>query len=179
MYTVAGQMDNDPCFNMENQPNALFVNMGDGSFSDVSIASGADDPGTGRGVAHGDFNGDDLLDLFVVNMGIRDGEPGTSRLFINASENGNNWLRIVPRGTGSNSFGIGGKGGSYRRQRKANQGNGSQPVPHVQLSSPRFTSAWGDAEIVDAVEIRWPSGKTQRLENVPVNQELTIVEPAG
>ena len=99
LYTVAGQMDNDPCYNMENQPDALFLNMGDGTFSDVSEASGANDPGTGRGVAHGDFNGDGLLDLFVVNMGTRDGKPGKARLFINTSDNDNHWLRVVPRGT--------------------------------------------------------------------------------
>ena len=178
LYTVAGQMDNDPCFNMENQPNALFVNMGDGTFSDVSTASGADDPGTGRGVAHGDFNGDGLLDLFVVNMGTQDGEPGTSRLFINASEDGNNWLRVAPRGTGSNRFGIGARvvvtvgGAKQIREMGASQSHMSNSVVPVHFGL-------GNAEIVDAVEVRWPSGKTQRLENVPVNQELTIVEPTG
>ena len=178
LYTVAGQMDNDPCFNMENQPNALFVNMGDGRFSDVSSASGADDPGTGRGVAHGDFNGDGLLDLFVVNMGTRDGEPGTSRLFINTSENDNNWLRVVPRGIEGNRFGIGARvvvtvgGAKQIREMGASQSHMSNSVVPVHFGL-------GDAEIVDAVEVRWPSGKTQRLENVPVNQELTIVEPTG
>ena len=178
LYAVAGQMDNDPCFNMENQPNALFVNMGDGTFSDVSTASGADDPGTGRGVAHGDFNGDGLLDLFVVNMGTRDGDPGTARLFINASENGNNWLRVVTRGNESNRFGIGARitvtagGVKQVREMGASQSHMSSSVVPVHFGL-------GDAEMVDAVEVRWPSGKTQRLENVPVNQELTIVEPAG
>ena len=178
LYAVAGQMDNDPCFNMENQPNALFVNMGDGTFSDVSSASGADDPGTGRGVAHGDFNGDGLLDLFVVNMGTRDGEPGISRLFINTSENGNNWLRVALRGTDSNRFGIGARvvvtaGGARQiREMGASQSHISNSVVPAHFGL-------GDAETVDAIEVRWPSGKTQRLENVPVNQELTIVEPTG
>ena len=178
LYTVAGQMDNDPCFNMENQPNALFINMGDGTFSDVSDASGADDPGTGRGVAPGDFNGDGLLDLFVVNMGTRDGEPGTARLFINTSENDNNWLKVVLRGTESNRFGIGARvvvtaaGAKQVREMGASQSHISNSVVPVHFGL-------GDAEMVDAIEVRWPSGRTQRLENVPVNQELTIEEPTG
>ena len=178
LYTVAGQMDNDPCFNMENQPNALFVNMGDGKFSDVSSASGADDPGTGRGIAHGDFNGDGLLDLFVVNMGTLDGKPGTSRLFLNTSENGNNWLEVITRGTVSNRSGIGARiivtvgGLTQVRETGASQSHMSNSV------APAHFGLAG-AEIVDVLEVHWPSGKRQMLERVPANQVLTVVEPTG
>ena len=178
LYTVAGQMDNDPCFNMENQPNALFVNMGDGKFSDVSSASGADDPGTGRGIAHGDFNGDGLLDLFVVNMGTLDGKPGTSRLFLNTSENGNNWLEVITRGTVSNRSGIGARiivtvgGLTQVRETGASQSHMSNSV------APAHFGLAG-AEIVDVLEVHWPSGKRQMLEMVPANQVLTVVEPTG
>jgi hypothetical protein len=34
----------------------------------------------------------------------------------------------------------------------------------------------GDAEAVEFVEIKWPSGKIQRLENLDANQILTITE---
>ena len=178
LYTVAGQMDNDPCFNMQNQPNALFANMGDGTFSDVSRASGADDPGTGRGVAHGDFNGDGLLDLFVVNMGTLDGEPGASRLFLNTSANDNNWLEVTTKGTVSNRSGIGARiivtagGITQIREMGASQSHMSNPVVPVHFGL-------GGAEIVEVIEVRWPSGKRQRLENVPANQALTVVEPTG
>ena len=178
LYTVAGQMDNDPCYNMENQPNALFLNMGDGTFSDVSEASGANDPGTGRGVAHGDFNGDGLLDLFVVNMGTRDGKPGKARLFINTSDNDNHWLRVVPRGTESNRFGIGTRivvtagGISQVREMGASQSHISNSVVPAHFGL-------GDAETVDVIEVYWSSGQEQELENVDVNQELTIEEPTG
>ncbi len=178
LYTVAGQMDNVPCFNMQNQPNALFANMGDGTFSDVSRASGADDPGTGRGVAHGDFNGDGLLDLFVVNMGTRDGEPGASRLFLNTSDNDNNWLEVITTGTVSNRSGIGARvvvstgGGTQVREMGASQSHMSNPVVPVHFGL-------GGAETVGMVEVYWPSGKVQRLENVPANQALSVVEPSG
>ena len=176
LYAVAGQMDNDPCFNMEHQPNALFVNRGDGTFADVSGASGANDPGTGRGVAHGDFNDDGLLDLFVVNIGTLDGEPGTARLFINTSDTANNWLRVTLRGIDSNRFGIGAKlvltvgEATQLREVGSSQSHMSNSVVPAHFGL-------GAAETVDSLEIHWPSGKTQLLEDVPVNQQIEIVEP--
>ena len=37
----------------------------------------------------------------------------------------------------------------------------------------------GDAETVDVIEVYWSSDQEQELENVDVNQELTIEEPTG
>ena len=178
LYTVAGQMDNDPCFNMEHQPNALFANMGDGTFTDISGASGADDAGTGRGVAHGDFNGDGLIDLFVVNMGTRDGEPGAARLFINTTANDNNWLSVVVGGAENNRFGIGARvevtagGVTQVRAMGASQSHMSNSVVPLHFGL-------GNAETVDAIQVFWPSGRTQLIENVDINQQVVIAEPAG
>jgi hypothetical protein len=49
-------------------PNQLFRNNGDGTFTDVSRASGiADHVGKGMGLAFLDFNSDGRLDVFVAN----------------------------------------------------------------------------------------------------------------
>lgn len=37
----------------------------------------------------------------------------------------------------------------------------------------------GDASVANFIEIRWPSGKSQSLSNVPARQILTLVEPGG
>ncbi|MGH9659811.1 MAG: CRTAC1 family protein, partial [Bryobacteraceae bacterium] len=54
--------------NYDAQPNALFRNNGDGTFTDVSEVSGiAAHLGKGMAAAAADFDGDGLPDLFVTN----------------------------------------------------------------------------------------------------------------
>jgi hypothetical protein len=49
------------------EPNRLYRNDGDGTFTDVARATGVDDTGNGAGAAWGDFDNDGLLDLSVFN----------------------------------------------------------------------------------------------------------------
>jgi hypothetical protein len=49
------------------EPNRLYHNNGDGTFSDVTAAAGVGDTGLCLGTAWGDFDGDGFPDLFVAN----------------------------------------------------------------------------------------------------------------
>jgi len=60
------------------EPDSLFRNLGDGTFEDVSGRAGlAGTAGAALGAVAADFDGDDLIDLYVAN----DGMP--NRLWIN------------------------------------------------------------------------------------------------
>ena len=50
-------------------PNQLFRNRGDGTFEDVTEASGAGDTGYGNGNCFGDIDNDGSVDIFVTNFG--------------------------------------------------------------------------------------------------------------
>jgi hypothetical protein len=50
---------------------------------------------------------------------------------------------------------------------------------YLSQSDPRLHFGLGDASLIDRIEILWPSGRTQVLENVSVNQILTVEEPNG
>ncbi len=49
--------------------NRLFRNRGDGTFDDVTAASGAEGHGYGMGVTAGDYDNDGDVDLYVTNVG--------------------------------------------------------------------------------------------------------------
>ena len=49
--------------------NAMYRNRGDGSFVDVTGATGTGDAGYGMGVAAGDYDNDGDLDLYLTNYG--------------------------------------------------------------------------------------------------------------
>lgn len=176
LYVVSGWIDTDD-INRKDQPNLLFHNnSGDGTFTDVSSISGAADWGIGRGVAYADFNGDGCLDLYLTNMGrsAQDGEQ--ARLFQNSCTWANNWLTIKTVGTDSNRDGIGARikltagGNTQIREVAAGSSNKSQNMLPVHFGL-------GKSEIVDSIQIHWPSGKLQTLSNVAPNQVLIITEP--
>ncbi|MBI4604980.1 MAG: CRTAC1 family protein, partial [Planctomycetes bacterium] len=57
----------------DRRPNQLWVNRGDGTFADEAMErgaalSGGGEPEASMGVAVGDANGDQLLDVFVTNL---------------------------------------------------------------------------------------------------------------
>ncbi len=52
-----------------NQPNIMYENNGNGTFTNVSAETGLNLGSQGMGVDHGDINNDGLLDIYVTNLG--------------------------------------------------------------------------------------------------------------
>ncbi len=176
LYMTNGQIDSDPCSHLPNQPNALFVNKGDGTFADVSPATGTDDPGTGREVVVADFNGDGALDIYVVNMGSMTGTPGISRLFVNTNRADSHWLQVQPTTGERGMLAAGARvevtvdGVTMVQQVGLAQGHMSQSLIPVHFGL-------GDADSIDLVEVFWPTGAVQSLQDVQSDQLLVLEEP--
>lgn len=185
---AAGDFDNDMDLDLylvctgpvENLPNILLENQGGGRFVPTAGAGGAAGSLKGRGdaVVTADYDRDGFLDLFVTNGGdlAPFSDQGPYELFRNKG-NGNRWLEIDLQGARSNRDGIGAvveiEAGGVRQVRT--QGGG---MHHHAQNDKRLHFGLKDLGTVDAIKIRWPSGKQQVLRQVPAGQVLTVKEPA-
>jgi hypothetical protein len=143
------------------QPPHLFQNQGKGIFKDVAAEAGSDfaAPKVARGVACGDFDGDDDVDLLVTT------NHGPALLYRNDVMNGNKSLRLHLEGTKSNRDGIGAMvrvftpDGVQSRVVKT----GSSYLSQSELA---LTFGVGKRESVDRVVIEWPSGRVEEFKAV-------------
>jgi len=154
------------------QEDQLFENIGDGKFKDVSTESGKYflEELVGRGACFGDYDNDGDIDGYIVNLN------DYGAFLRNNKGNRNNWVLLKLVGTTSNRDGIGARvkltsGGKVQTdQKKSTSGYLSQNDPRMHFGLAKNT-------LIDKIEIKWPSGKLQILENVKVNQILTVKEP--
>ena len=155
------------------EPLLLFENTGHG-FKNVSAQSGAvfSRDFTGRGMAVGDFDNDGDLDVLVTNNG------EAPLLLRNDGGNRNNWLGLQLVATKSNPASVGAiitwQAGGIKRSRLKTSG-GSYLASH----DPREVLGLGAASKIESVEIHWPSGKSDRLTNLPLNTYIKVVEGEG
>jgi hypothetical protein len=154
-------------------PNSLLRNLGNGRFEDVSKLAGHDFQSTGhyRGVAFADFDNDGRIDAVVANVN------GPARLFHNITRNSSHWLALKLTGTRSNRDGIGARvtvtlpsGRKLFNHCTTSVGYASSSEPYVRFGLGKETSA-------KQIEIRWPSGRVQNLQNVRSDQVLKVSEP--
>ena len=172
---TVGDYDNDGYVDIFVMPwsasRALFHNNGDGTFTDVGREAGVwRQWGNAGGCAFADYDNDGDLDLYVANYNSTD-------IFYRNNGSDNNWLRIRPVGTMSNVDGIGARvtvqAGELSMMREINNGNSRgqhELVAHFGL---------GRNARADNVEVRWPSGQVDVLQNVPANQFILLKEGVG
>jgi enediyne biosynthesis protein E4 len=151
----------------------LFENTGRG-FKDVSASAGPvfTKMFSGRGMALGDFDNDGDADVLTSN----NGEPPL--LLRNQGGNRNNWIGLQLIATKSNPAAVGAmvtwQAGTLKRSR-LKIGGGSYLSSH----DPREILGVGGATKIDFVEIRWPSGKVDKLTNPPLNSYVKVLEGSG
>jgi enediyne biosynthesis protein E4 len=155
------------------EPNVVFRNLGssgkwqaltnDAGFTEATAARH-------RGCAMGDFNGDGHIDIVATSLD----EP--AELWMNRSPNIGHWLDIALRGVKSNRDGIGARikvatnaGAQYNHQ--------TSSVCYASSSLGPVHFGLGKETKANTVEIHWPSGIVQTLQNVQADQVLKVTEP--
>lgn len=151
------------------EPNSVFVNRGDGTFQDQSGTAGEGFSGSARahrGCAFADFNRDGRVDVVVASLG----EP--AELWENASPGQRAWLNIRLVGASSNRDGIGAV------VRIGGQSNSmTTAVGYASSSHDGVHFGLGGSTREVEVEVRWPSGIVQVLEQVSTDRVVAVREP--
>ncbi len=154
------------------QPNTVFRNLGaSGKWAALTDEAGFV-PSTAtrhRGCALGDFDGDGRIDIVVTSM------DANAELWMNRSPNSAHWLDIALQGVKSNRDGIGARikvvtksGTQYNHQ--------TSSVCYASSSLGLVHFGLGPDSTVLKVEITWPSGAVQALENVDADRVLKVTE---
>ncbi|MBV8890747.1 MAG: CRTAC1 family protein [Acidobacteria bacterium] len=155
------------------EPPHLFRNLGGDRFQEVTnqmgVAFGL--PKVARGAAYADIDHDGFPDLLLTTNG--------GRAYLFHSEGGTNHsLRIHLVGSKSNRDGIGAvvrvSSGNERQSKMLKSGSS-----YLSQSELVLTYGLGQRARADSVEVEWPSGKTEKLSSVAVDQTVTIEEGKG
>jgi hypothetical protein len=170
--------------------NVLLRNEGKGSdgtlqFTDIAMAVGADDIKDARGVAIADFDNDGALDIVINNSTGDSGDASKARPALLRNNIGarRSWLAIELEGTESNRNGVGAlvkiETGAETQTRLVSAGSG-----FASQNSARLYFGLGEKKQVDALAVRWPSGRVERFEKIgrkPIgaHQLLNIIEGVG
>ncbi len=154
------------------QQKRVWLNDGAGGFREVAQQVGASDTYDGRSVVVADLWNRGVQDVIVAN------QRGPLLVYKNTVAPDNDWLELSLEGAASNRSAIGAAVRVFW--------NGKQQLQEVSGGSGfcaqndrRLHFGLGKNARIERVEIRWPSGKTQTLENVAANQLLSIQEPAS
>jgi len=159
------------------EPPLLFHNKDKGKFEDVTDKMGAAlrRPIVARGAAYLDYDNDGDLDLVISTSN------GPAKLLRNDNGNQNDVLKVKTIGTRSNHDGIGAKitvktNTGLRLFRMVKDGSSYLSQSELPLT---FGLGKPDGDKPVSLEIVWPGGKKEAVENIKPNQFITLEEGKG
>jgi hypothetical protein len=166
-------MSNGSANRLSAHPDTVFTNTGKGRFQPADVfpappAGGASAAYVSRGVAAGDYDNDGDVDILVANL-----NAPPSLLRNDTPRAGRHWLALELIGSAPNRDAIGaridlhGKQGVLIRQR-ASAGS------YLSQHDGRIHFGLGNQNRAERIEITWPDGTRQVLENIRANQWLTV-----
>jgi enediyne biosynthesis protein E4 len=156
------------------QPNAVFQNLKNGTFADVSRQAGTalSETAAHRGCAFGDLDNDGKIDIVVSAIG------SPAELLYNTAATHNHWILIQTVGVKSNRDGIGTQIKIKTKSGLVQYNQVTTAGSYASSSDKRVHFGLGPDSLIKEIEVRWPSGTTQVLHNVKADQILKVIEAA-
>lgn len=153
-----------------HERNCCFINVGDGTFADVSAVTGLDFVDDGRALATTDWDQDGDLDIWLRN---RTGPQ--LRLMRNDVATGTHFVQIKLEGKRCNRDAIGAvvevRAGGRRLRRDVIAGDG-----YLAQSSTWLHFGLADADRIERVRIRWPGGGEQIVATLEIDRRYVIAQ---
>jgi hypothetical protein len=171
VYPQIDQIETGPRY---KEPMLLHRNNRDGTFDEVSKDAGlqAMPLKSRRGAAFGDIFNNGNIDVVVLNVG----EPPSVLLNTNRTPYHRVLFKLI--GTKSNRAAIGARvtihAAGLKQFSEVRSG-----ASYLSQNDLRLHFGLGTASKMESVEIRWPNGTTETLQNVAADAIYTIVEGSG
>ncbi len=171
---VSPMMDTLPSEEKYREPILLFHNKGDRTFEEIGGAVGLNEPPleSRRGAAFGDVNNDGNVDAVFYNLG------GPPSLFLNDTRDGNHRVIFHLIATRGNRAAIGARvivSTPAMRQIDEVRGGGS----YASSNDLRLHFGLGAERVMKEVEVWWPSGLKEKVQDVAGDAIYEIVEGKG
>jgi len=142
-------------------------------YRNVTFSSGLPFTGKSHGSNCADLFGDGRLSIIIAAGGAYPGDLLTSSVYL-PKERAGNYLNVRLTGTRSIRSAIGASitlmTNGTKQMREVGGGTNFGCLPFEQHFG------LGKLTRIDALEIRWPNGPSQRVENPPVNSTISITE---
>jgi hypothetical protein len=171
---VYPQVDSLPSGASYREPKLLHLNQKDGTFCDASDQAGKamTERRVSRGLAVGDLFNDGNMDVVVGDI---DGAP---MLLRNRGVPGRHWISFELTGTKSNRLALNARvkitAGGVTQTDEIHSGGS-----YLSQNDLRVHFGLGAATKVETVEIHWPSGHVDLLNNVAADKFYAVVEKEG
>ena len=178
------------------EANYAFHSQGDLTFINRAAEWGLGDPGFSNGTAYADFDNDGDMDLVINNVNTPSSiyknllYPNTQDAIMKRDKTKNNnnsydladkanrltsagYLKIKLIGRGQNTFGIGSKIILHYHNKIFFQE--LMPTRGFQSSvEPVLNFGLGNIDRLDSLKVIWPTGEYQVMNNIPVNQTISL-----
>ena len=146
----------------------VFLNSRNSTFREVGLDLGLSQQWKSRGLAVGDYDNDGRLDLLINNL---DEGP----ILLHNEMPRQHWLEIRCVGTQSNRSAVGARltlqAADLRQIREIKAG-----LSYLSSNDLRVHFGLGAHDKVDSLQIRWPSGRVELIQDVRADQVLTLEE---
>jgi hypothetical protein len=156
-----------------DQPNSVFRNLGNFAFAALTAEAGFETqpPRRHRGSAIGDLDGDGRPDVVVTAL------SGPAEIWMNDGPAKHHWLELKLVGRTSNRDGIG-AAIKVTSKHLVQYNHVTTAAGYASSSAGPVHFGLGVDEQADGIDIRWPSGVTQKLGAVKGDRVLEVREPS-